>query len=89
MSAQLSGNSLSVQTTIFPLVQLHINRLELGVNTRWMIQKYSLGTAKESKWSVYRFAADCNREPCFSDGDAELSPQSLAEKLLEPIFDIF
>jgi hypothetical protein len=51
--------------------------------------RQSLGQAKQSKSVPYPFAADQNREPCFSDSEVELSPARLAEELLDPVFSFF
>jgi hypothetical protein len=88
MNLQGEGNTFTVQTSVMPSVDLQVNLTELGIKTKLRTQRRSLGLSK-GKWTLYRLGADSTLEPCFLDGDAELSPTQLADILLEPIFDTF
>jgi hypothetical protein len=89
MSLQGEGNTFTVQTSVMPSVDLQVNLTELGIKSKLRTQRHSLGLSKEGKWTLYRLGTDSTLEPCFLDGDAELSPNQLADILLEPIFDTF
>jgi hypothetical protein len=90
MSVQTDGgDTVKIQTTLFPRVDLQLNRVADGLNTKYSIQHDSMGRCEGGKWTLYRFAIDTDMKPCFGDAEAELTPEHLAAILLEPIFDVF
>lgn len=89
MSLQADLNTFKVQTAVMPTVDLQVNLTERGIKTKVKTQKHSMGPSKEEEWTLYCLGTDYELEPCFLDGDSELSPAQLAEILLEPLFDAF